>query len=139
MGEIRKRRRKGDSTTTNMLGEIPSQHEPQQCRSVFEDGMVFLSYAAQALAKDEFYQCFEPEPIQPSPTHPILFLFYVVGVFIRYCILFPLRYPQYFIAIRSFPITRLYLDCSLYFSGPLYFCFLFRLHCALIVLSLMLN
>lgn len=51
---------------------------------------MFLSYAAQALSRDEFSKCFEPRPtVQPKGT--ILYWLYIAGLAIRYGILFPLR------------------------------------------------
>ena len=51
---------------------------------------MFLSYAAQALSKDEFSQCFEPQPTR-HPKHPLFYWLYVLGGLFRYGILFPIR------------------------------------------------
>lgn len=60
-------------------------------RFAFEDGMLFLSYAAQALSRDEFSKCFEPKPtVQPNSAP--LYWIYVAGIAIRYGFLFPIRY-----------------------------------------------
>lgn len=52
--------------------------------------MMFLSYAAQALSRDEFSKCFEPRPTR-KPKSILLYWLYLLGVLVRYGILFPIR------------------------------------------------
>ena len=52
--------------------------------------MMFLKYAAQALSRDEFSRCFEPQPTV-KPRNFVLYWLYLVGIGIRYGILLPIR------------------------------------------------
>lgn len=69
-----------------------------------EDGMMFLSFAAQALSHDEFSRCFEPKPtIQPSDH--LLYWLYLLGMGIRYGVLFPVRLLAFLLATILFLLT----------------------------------
>ncbi len=57
---------------------------------VFDDGIMFLTYAAHALAGDEFSECFEPKPTI-MPQNALLYAIHLGGMAIRYGILFPIR------------------------------------------------
>lgn len=58
---------------------------------IIEDAMMFMSLAAQSLSQDEFSKCFEPKPLKQPDLNGIKFVLWCVGVFIRYCVLLPLR------------------------------------------------
>jgi len=57
---------------------------------VFEDGMMFITLAIQAISQDEFSKCFEPKPL-PRPTSYLHYYLYLIGGLIRYGILLPIR------------------------------------------------
>lgn len=72
-----------------------------RCRAIFEDGMQFVALAAQALSRDEFSKCFEPQPISQPRSRP-LFAIYLVGWLIRYCVLLPIRLSVLLLATLLF-------------------------------------
>lgn len=64
---------------------------------LFEDALGFVSFAAQALAQDDFTKCFEPKrsehvfDLASSVWSAIVFPLYAIGVIIRYAVLLPIR------------------------------------------------
>jgi hypothetical protein len=58
----------------------------------FEDALPLLREGVEAVVKDSFTECFRPTRMQPWNWNPLLFVMWCLGVAIRYCILFPLRY-----------------------------------------------
>lgn len=66
-----------------------------------DDALNFSRLAAKSLSQDEFSLCFEPKDVRDISTlsgnfktllpTAILTLCYICGIFIRYCILFPMR------------------------------------------------
>lgn len=78
-----------------------------------EDGLSFISLAAQALAQDEFTKCFEPKGNSyPSSPLTIGYILWGIGVFIRYFILFPIRL---FILSTGFGLFFVGLFWSIFF------------------------
>lgn len=86
---------------------------------LFEDAMGFISFAAQALAQDDFTKCFEPKRLEhefdlvSSVWSAIVFPLYAIGVLIRYAVLLPLRVC---VALIS-SIIFLLLHPIAYYSG----------------------
>ncbi|KAI9026161.1 hypothetical protein DFJ74DRAFT_28971 [Hyaloraphidium curvatum] len=83
----------GRDTVSELHSTIERSHTRTQASPVFalEDGLAFMSFAAQAIVQDQFTACFQPKPRRWvdrwTPDLPL-----VVGSWIiRYVILFPWR------------------------------------------------
>lgn len=87
----------GKIITTNTTATAKTAETTREKISPFDDASAFLGFAARALARDEFTQCFEPKPIR-SPKEYYPYLTYLFGLFIRYFILFPLRLSFFLVA-----------------------------------------
>jgi hypothetical protein len=55
------------------------------------DVVPFLTDATSVIVEDEFTQCFESSAPHPWNWNIYLYPTWLIGIFIRYCILFPLR------------------------------------------------
>jgi len=56
-----------------------------------EDVIPFINDATSVIVEDEFTRCFESAAPRPWNWNIYLFPAWILGIFIRYCILFPLR------------------------------------------------
>lgn len=77
-------------------------------RDPLEDGLIFLTLAAQALSQDEFSKCFESKPRYQPPKNQTFYLLWLLGVAFRYGVLLPLRL-LFLVGVMSFLVCLMLL------------------------------
>eukprot|EP00842_Homolaphlyctis_polyrhiza_P006141 jgi/Hompol1/6528/HPOL_003646-RA len=84
---------------------------------VLHDGLSFMSYAAQAIAQDEFSKCFTQKPRNSFRTLLFSGPVYLADGFVRYFILFPARQACRIVHRAARTLFQLYCTAYLYSWG----------------------
>lgn len=77
------------SSPTNLISTSPTPGPSHFM--LFEDVMSFISYAARAIAQDEFSKCFESKARTKYSMFDLMFPMWMLSIAIRYGLLFPIR------------------------------------------------
>eukprot|EP01136_Pigoraptor_vietnamica_P006670 Opistho-1_new@39864 len=87
-------RRFEEGCIAELKGQLRLENQPSYKRTTtlgFLDLAPFARNAIESIVQDSFTRCFESRPSHPWNWNFYLMPLYVIGVFVRYCILFPLR------------------------------------------------